>query len=313
VIPLNRGYAGFYRGHYLRSSYEYAYARYLDYNSIPWSYEDETYDIGYKLYKPDFFFYNQNGSLYKIVEIKSRNTTAISEAKRALSIIKKSYNIDCQLLSYVELLELYQQLPFSLNSIITQWIGSKETTINKAAFGALNGHYNLKHSADTKKKIGEHTKRLWASDCVARQRMIEGLKKSGMKKGYIKTPREIKTCEECSEKFEVLITSSKRYCSQSCAGKVAIKRATDRYVEKRINIHKSIKEYIIKWSLAHIEIVTKTPLNRIKSALSPLLKDIHEQFGVKDFRVISKAVFGEDRGRKELIKFMKKVCDEKIC
>jgi len=34
---------------------------------------------------------------------------------------------------------------------------------------------------------------------------------------------------------------------------------------------------------------------------------------VKDFRVISKAVFGEDRGRKELLRFMKNVCNEKLC
>jgi hypothetical protein len=45
----------------------------------------------------------------------------------------------------------------------------------------------------------------------------------------------------------------------------------------------------------------------------PLLDDIQKQFGVKDIRVISKAVFGEDRGRKELLKFMQKMCNEKIC
>lgn len=76
VITLNRGYAGFYKGHYLRSSYEYAYAKYLDYHSIPWSYEDEVFDLGYKKYKPDFFFYDSKGELIKIVEVKSRNREA---------------------------------------------------------------------------------------------------------------------------------------------------------------------------------------------------------------------------------------------
>lgn len=310
---MNRGYAGFYNGHYLRSSYEYAYAKYLDFHSIPWSYEDNTFDIGYKLYKPDFFFYDQNGNLEKIVEIKSRNKDAKDEAKRALSGIKERYDINSELLSYEELLKLYESLPFSLTSIITEWIKAKDTTIHKAAFGQRNGHYNLKHSENAKKKIGEHTKQLWASDSTSRRKMLEGLKKSGMKKGFIKTPREIRTCEKCLEKFEVLITSVKKYCSQSCAGKVAVTIATGRYMESRKIIHKSINGYIIKWSILNKETVSKTPLNKIKTTLAPLLDEIQKLYGVKDFRVISKAVFGEDHGRKELIRFMKEVCNEKIC
>ncbi|WP_226526500.1 hypothetical protein [Metabacillus niabensis] len=64
---MNRGYAGFYGEHYLRSSYEYAYAKYLDYHDIPWSYEDTNFDVGFKTYKPDFFFYDKDGKLEKIV------------------------------------------------------------------------------------------------------------------------------------------------------------------------------------------------------------------------------------------------------
>lgn len=310
---MNRGYAGFYNGHYLRSSYEYAYAKYLDYHLIPWSYEENAFDIGYKIYKPDFFLYDQNGNLKKIVEIKSRNEEAKAEARKALEIIRERYNVDCELFSYEELLNLYDSLPFSLNSIITEWIKSKDTTIHKAAFGVLNGHYNLKHSENAKKKISSHSKRLWASDSPSRRKMLEGLKKSGMKKGYIKTPRENRTCEECMEEFVVLVTSTQKYCSQTCAGKVAIRNATDRYVDLRKNIHISIRDYIIKWSIDNKEIVSATPLNKIKTTIAPLVDEIQKQFGVKDFRVISKAVFGENRGRKELIKFMKDVCNEKVC
>lgn len=310
---MNRGYAGFYKEYYLRSSYEYAYAKYLDYHSIPWSYEDNTFDIGYKIYKPDFFFYDQYGNLKKIVEIKSRNKKAKVEAEKTLNIIREKYKIECELLSYEELLELYKTLLFSLTSTITEWIESKNTTISKVAHGELNGHYNMKHSEETKKKIGEHTKRLWNSDSPAKQRMLEGLRKSGMKKGYIKTPRERRICYECNEEFEVLITSQQKYCSQTCAGKVAIRHATNQYMKKRNIIHQQIKDYIIQWSIMNKEIVCRTPLNKIKTTISPLVDEIYENFGVKDFRVISKAVFGEDRGRKELIRFMKDVCSENVC
>lgn len=310
---MNRGYAGFYKGYYLRSSYEYAYAKFLDYYSIKWKYEVETFDIGYRLYKPDFFIYNQNGKIEKIVEIKSRDKNAKINATKALNEMKKLFSLNCELVSYEELLVLYKSLPFSLTSTITEWLNSNHTTINKAAFGKLNAHYNLRHSDDTKKRIGEHTKSLWKSDSPSKERMLEGLRKSGMKKGYIKTPREIRVCDGCKKDFEVLITSSQKFCSQKCSGKVAMKRATNSYVHKRKCVHQNIKDYIIKWSINNVETVIKTPYNKIQTSLTPLLEDIYTNFGVKDFRVISKAIFGEDRGRKELLKFMKTVCNEKIC
>lgn len=310
---MNRGYADFYKGHYLRSSYEYAYAKYLDYHSILWSYEDQTFDLEYKLYKPDFFFYDQTGRLEKLVEIKSRNKEAKENAIKSLQKIEEKYGVNWELISYEELLEIYKSLPFSLTSTITEWKMSDNTTINKAAFGELNGHYNLKHSIETKKTIGDHTKKLWASDSPSKQKMLEGLKKSGMKKGFIKTPREIRQCNVCNTEFKALVTSTQKFCSQSCSGKDAIRIATEVYVEKRRLIHNDIKMYVIHWSIKNRHLVIKTQLNKIKTAISPLINDIYNKFGVKDFRVISKAVFGVDRGRKELIKFMKNVCNEKIC
>ncbi|WP_040208053.1 PDDEXK family nuclease [Neobacillus jeddahensis] len=311
---MNRGYAGFYKGHYLRSSYEYAYAKYLDYHSIQWGYEDTVFELGYKMYKPDFFFYDQNNILEKIVEIKSRDKEAKDNARQALKTIEYKYNIKCELISYEELLEIYKDLPFSLTSTINEWINSQNTTISKAAYGELNGHYNLKHSETSKKRIGKHTKDLWASDSITKQRMLEGLRKSGLvQKGKLKKPRENRKCVECGQEFIVIKTSPQKFCSQSCAGKVAIKCATETYVEKRYRIHELIKKYIIKWSKENKEIVLSTPFNKIKTTIKPLTSQIQKEFGVKDFRVISKAVFGEDLGRKELLKFMQKVCNEKIC
>ena len=311
---MNRGYAGFYKGHYLRSSYEYAYAKYLDHHSIPWSYEDCVFDIGYKLYKPDFFLYDQKGKLVKIVEIKSRSKDAKKNAREALNIIEEQHHIKCELISYEELLDLYKTLPFSLTSTIEEWIKSENTTISKVAYGELNGHYNLKHDEETKKKIGEHTRSLWLSNGIAKQRMLEGLKKSGLaQKGKIKKPRETRTCEECGKIFKVIITSKQKFCSRTCAGHRAIRHATNTYVEIRSEVHHNIREYIIKWARENSDIVVKTPLNKIKTTIQSLIRDIEREFQVKDLRVISKSVFGEDRGRKELIKFMKSVCNEDVC
>ncbi|WP_078545801.1 PDDEXK family nuclease [Litchfieldia alkalitelluris] len=310
---MNRGYAGFYKGHYLRSSYEYAYAKYLDFHLIPWGYEEEVFDLGYKKYKPDFFFYDDE-KLIKIVEIKSRDKNVKDQATKALNAIVQKYNISCELISYEELLELYKSLPFSLNSTITEWINSKDTTVNKAAYGELNSHFNFKHSIDTKMKIGNHTKKLWASDSVSKQNMIEGLRKSGLvQKGKYKKPREVRMCKECSKPFEVIISSPKLYCSRNCSGIVAVRTAKFTNMECRSENHKAIKEFIIQWSLKNADLILDTPYNKIKTTLQPLIVDIHKKFRVKDFRVISKSVFGKDQGRKELLKFMKDVCNENVC
>ena len=306
---MNRGYAGFYNGYYLRSSYEYAYAKYLDYYLISWSYEDKVFDLGYKIYRPDFFFYDNNGNLVKIVEVKSREQKAKDNALKALNTIEEKYNIICELVSYEELIKMYRVLPFSLTSILTEWIQSNETTINKAAYGKLNGHYNLKHTDETRRKIGEHTKKLWATDSIAKRKMIEGLKKSGLaQKGKFKKPREKRKCSVCGEEFDVIQSSS-----QSCAGNSAIKIATSAYIEKREVVHINIKNYINQWSIQNKDLELKTSYNKIKPAINPLLENIQKQFGVKDLRVISKAVFGKDCGRKELLKYMKRVCNENVC
>jgi hypothetical protein len=304
---MNRGYAGFYNETYLRSSYEYAYAKYLDFSKTKWKYEEKVYNIVFKIYKPDFFIYDDKGQLEKIVEVKSRDKSAIRNAIIALEVIKNKYLIEYEVISYEQLLEIYKSLPFSLNSTITEWISSNNTTINKNITGRFNPHYNLKHNEQTKKKIGSHTKQLWASDSEAKRRMIEGLRKSGLaQKGKMKTPRIIKNCIVCGDEFKTLITSPQKYCTQKCAGSINIQKATEHYVKKRESIHTSIKEYIIEWSNSNKELVLETPFNKIKTNLQPLWDDIQKKFGVKDFRVISSSVFGEDRGRKELLHFMKR-------
>lgn len=298
----------------MRSSYEYAYAKYLDYYSIQWGYEEQVFNLGYRLYKPDFFIYDHNMNVCKIVEVKSKSKKETEKALNDLATIQRKYGIECELVSYDELRLIYEQLPFTLTSTIDEWINSNSTTISKVAFGSLNGHYSMKHREDTKKKIGEHTKRLWETDSYAKQRMLEGLRKSGLsQKGKIKIPREKRICKNCGACFTVIRTSTKKFCSQSCAGKNAIKRATEVYVSKRERLHVEIRNYIILWSKLNKDVILNAKLNKISTILVPLLNEIQNLFGVKDLRIISKAVFGKDLGRKELLKFMKGVCNENVC
>jgi hypothetical protein len=55
---------------WLRSTWEYIYAKWLDKNKIIWTYEEKQYKIGNNsYYRPDFFIY-VNGELSHVVELK---------------------------------------------------------------------------------------------------------------------------------------------------------------------------------------------------------------------------------------------------
>lgn len=57
---------------WLRSSWEYCYAKWLDTQKVEWDVEVRSYLLSDgRYYRPDFFIY-ENGALQKIIEIKSR-------------------------------------------------------------------------------------------------------------------------------------------------------------------------------------------------------------------------------------------------
>lgn len=55
---------------WLRSSWEYIYAKWLDKNNYKWDVEYQTYLVDDKKYRPDFFIFDEHNNIIKIVEIK---------------------------------------------------------------------------------------------------------------------------------------------------------------------------------------------------------------------------------------------------
>ena len=313
---MNRGYSGYYNGVYLRSSYEYAYAKYLDYQNIEWRYEDQEFNLLDGTYLPDFFVY-KNGELQFIAEVKSGEKREIQRAIIRLNELKKQFQIESKLILFKDLKELYKDMPFKLHKVIQEWINSEATKINKSVSGELNPHFGISHSIQTKKLISKNSIERW-SDQESRNYMIKRLRESAQiisqkLKGRIKVKREIRQCLSCGKSFETLITSNQKSCSQYCAGVINFQKGNHIYVNGRIGLHNEIKTFVVDWCKQNPGIILETPYNRITTMLSPLFNQIQENFNVKDMRVISKAVFGEDKGRKELLKFLKAVASEKVC
>jgi hypothetical protein len=55
---------------WLRSSWEYIYAKWLDNNNYKWDVELKTYLLKNNKYRPDFFILNENNEIIKIIEVK---------------------------------------------------------------------------------------------------------------------------------------------------------------------------------------------------------------------------------------------------
>lgn len=88
----DRGIQGYYKNRsgelvWLRSSWEYAYAKYLDDTNVDWKFEVRNYLLADgSTYRPDFFIY-ENDKLVEVVEVKSfyfeTAQKRVEKAKRA--------------------------------------------------------------------------------------------------------------------------------------------------------------------------------------------------------------------------------------
>ena len=82
-----------------RSSYELAYAKYLDSISELWMYEMETFDLGSTTYTPDFFLPRRE----KFIEIKGY---MLPKAQEKINQFREQYPWDLEVLGLKELKEL---------------------------------------------------------------------------------------------------------------------------------------------------------------------------------------------------------------
>lgn len=95
--PPTHGYRIYYKGICMRSSWEVAYARYLNRNYLKWLYESRTFDLGDMTYIPDFYLPKTN----EYIEIKGYWR---GNAKKKFNLFKKLYpNIKISLLQKKEL------------------------------------------------------------------------------------------------------------------------------------------------------------------------------------------------------------------
>ena len=94
------GKGNYYKDIWFRSSWEVAYAKYLDKNRIKWLYEPKTFDLGTTTYTPDFYLPETN----TYVEIKGYWR---DKSKKKFNLFEKLYvDIKIQILDKLKLQSL---------------------------------------------------------------------------------------------------------------------------------------------------------------------------------------------------------------
>lgn len=306
-----RGYTGYYKGTYLRSSLEFAYAYYLDSKGVNWKYEQDTFYLeDGTSYKPDFYIYDYKGQLIKIVEIKGEGNR--ESGIRKVQQFKNKYNYDLELVFYKDLVKLYrEEMPIRLNTAKRKWIDEYGAVLVNKLDGEYNPMFGRNHSEETKKIISEKAKERFKTGAYFEtntKKMIEYNRKTNF--AHAKKPRaerEIRTClyDRCGNKFEVTIHSKQMFCSHECSCRASSVKATEAALKKVKESHEKIRELVLQWAEDNKEAIRCMKLNSIKRPLSPLYELIKAELNISDIRTITKAVLGEDKGRKELAKYLK--------
>jgi len=263
-----RGYCGYYTNKdgkkmFLRSSLEFMYAVYLDHMCKHFLTEQMTFEITGIYYKPDFFIYDeQYGKLLEIVEIK-HDEQAAQPYLPFINFFKDigiKYSIEYDKKVYAK---------YTTKSMLEKWkqdFVENYKSIN--VIGENNPMFGMKHSKETKRKIGNQTKRYMKDPDIKRRhsQSIRSFWKSpeaeSIKEKYrvlrhqekaardAKNPIVERKCAFCNKEFQCRKNDNKLTCSNSCSQKRNWETGKVTY---KGNAQKSYKTKMIKTLCNHAD------------------------------------------------------------
>ena len=203
-------YQGYYNGHFLRSSWEYAFSKYLEQQKISYKVEELSYITSLGKYTPDFFIYNKN-KLKVIIEIKPSKLVT-SKTFTKITETTKQTSIKTILLTEIGLSKRLRKIGLSLPTLTKEW---KVLATDKICHGTTNPIFGKKQTEFTKKLISERAKLRYklnpnVLNGLAQQNKVEKIKL---------------TCDVCKKEFYVLPCRlsckkgkyKRHYCSRVCS------------------------------------------------------------------------------------------------
>jgi endogenous inhibitor of DNA gyrase (YacG/DUF329 family) len=278
-----RGYSGFYKENYLRSSYEYVYCKILEKKQLKYKVEEIKYDLQNTSYIPDFHIYDNENKLVEIVEIKSNNQIEINKTIKKIDELKKIVNVPVKIYLLKDLKKECEKLNLQINDLISYWINN---SVGNPMDNIKNPMFGKHHREESKKLISK----LALKRCESkeyRDKISKGLiqfKKNGnvSYRPQKTIERIISNCIKCNDEFEKMITSFQIYCSNKCKLIDCTELANNSVREKNKILHDKIKIDILDYTSKHQDLFFANTRNKLYSQYKIILN----KYDLKDIRNI---------------------------
>jgi len=298
-----RTYCGFYKGHYLKSTLEYIYAKYLDHIEIEWDYEVKTFSLSNGgSYKPDFYIVSTNS----FVEVKGSFNYDADLPRITRFQSETGYKV--QVIQDADIRNLIKQTPYVFNQLAKEW-KEQANGLGMDISGSNNPRYGVKMADSTKRKISEKAKVRFENPeyrnliaesirqspgCAAnRQRFTEW-------RQSIKMDPYTQVCKACGKEFTIKETwqknNNQRFCSRSCSAKTLFTKST-------VNSHQVLQAIALEYAQENTEALSIIKLNKVKEVLEGFYEKVTEATGIEDPRTICKSL-GIKSSRKELALYL---------
>lgn len=181
--------------------------------------EEKTYEFSDgTCYTLDFFIYNQNGTIDRIVEIKAEDKQYYAEGLETNEKMKEEYDISVDLISLHELIQICKDNDLNFYQLSQEWKDSPDSTYKKDNRGNRNPMYGKHQTETSKQKNGEKTKERFQNENF-RKKHSEAVKKAMENVSYEKLAfknrtkkKKIKCC--LCGKEEIVYTSQAIYCDE---------------------------------------------------------------------------------------------------
>lgn len=268
----SRGYCGWYitwygKKSYLRSKQEYVMARFLDKHRILYKTENHVYHMNDMSYKPDFFLYNKKGNLIRIIEVKytkDEKNNYIKQYKSFFNMMGISYFVFYKK-EIDDIVRKYREIG---NDVI-DWCNKSANIIHDMK-GKKNPHYGMKHSDDSKIKIGQKTVERFKNiefkrkhRLAVKKSMTDDVKKhiseirTGVPTKKVTSKQIITKCVFCGSPIEgvlwynkkniIVSKKTKNFCSVSCSCKYTKSKEIKIKKEKQIELMLKYKKLHSKY------------------------------------------------------------------
>lgn len=302
-----RTYCGHYKGHYLKSTLEYIYARYLDHVRTAWDYEVQTFELSTGgSYKPDFYLLEEK----RYVEIKGGFNYKTDLPR--IRTFEADHQTNVEIFQEPDLRKLIRPTPFVFEQLKREWKQVAQG-LGMDTSGENNPRYGVKQSASTRSKIAKKAKarlqdpeyrKKW--DASRRnsekvKRNIENLRQYNEQRYY----QVFENCKYCGQRYEVMYRKNNppKYCSPKCS-------VSDVRGKTSPEASQAVQILALAFARQNTEAIMSCKLNKIKPLFQPFYDQISELHDIQDERTLSKALLGRQTSRKEMLFYFQRLVEK---